>query len=305
MSEKFLILDSNAILYRAFHALPALTTSSGQPTNAIYGFLLLFFKLIREINPDFLCACFDFPAKTFRHQKFKDYKAKRPPTPKDLASQLPILKEILGVLGIFSFEKEGYEADDLIGTLIDLLPKDLEKIIVSGDMDILQLVSDKVKVYFLARGVKEGVLFDIEKVKEKFSGLEPWQIPDYKALVGDPSDNIPGVKGIGPKTAVFLLSKYKNLYNLLENIQKDNEISPLQKETILKQREKILENLELLKIEKKVPLSFSLDQMRWGNYNEEKIKEIFQRLEFKSLLRRLPELQRKEASKEKKNLQLL
>lgn len=301
MNERLLILDSNAILYRAFHALPLLTTTQGQPTNAVYGFLLLFFKLEREFKPNYLCACFDFPAKTFRHKKFKDYKAKRPPTPKDLVSQIPILKEILKAFQILILEKEGYEADDIIGTLIEKTPENLEKIIVTGDIDIFQLIRENVKVYFLSRGVKEGFLFDPQKVKEKFFGLNPWQIPDFKALVGDASDNIPGIKGIGPKTAASLLLKYQNISHLLENLPKENEISFSQKQEILKKKEKILENLEILKIDSNVPISFSLDQMKRKNYNEEKIKELFEKLEFKSLLKKFS--QKKEERKE--NLQLL
>jgi len=165
MAERLLILDANSILHRVYHALPPLTTKKGELVNAIYGFLLVLFRVIKEFKPDYICACFDFPAKTFRHEKFKEYKAQRPPCPKDLASQIPKLKEILNAFKIPFFEKEGYEADDLIGTIVSKC-QGLEKIIVSGDLDNLQLVSKETKVFVLS-GVKKSILYDEKEVEKK------------------------------------------------------------------------------------------------------------------------------------------
>ncbi len=299
MKRVFLILDSNSILYRAFHALPSLTTKSGEPTGAVYGFCLSLFRMIKDFQPDFICACFDFPAKTFRHQTFKEYKAKRPPTPDELKPQIPKVKKILSSFGIPYFEKEGFEADDIISTIKEKIKneKDLEILIVSGDQDLLQLVDEKTKVLVMTRGIKNSILFDKEKVKEKFEGLEPFQIPDFKALVGDPSDNIPGISGIGEKTAVQLLLKFKNLENLYDHIE--NLESKLRK--ILKdQKEKVLFFKEIVKLEKEVPIEFDLKKCQFGNYDKENVIQIFKELEFFSLLDKLPKIEKKTS----KNLSL-
>jgi DNA polymerase-1 len=299
MPEKFLILDSNSILYRAYFALPKLTTKKGEVVNGIYGFLLVLFKLIKEIKPKYIGACFDFPAPTFRHKEFKEYKAKRPKMPDDLILQIPRLKEILEAFSIPIFEKKNFEADDLIGTLVNFSPKEIEKIIVTGDFDTLQLVDRNVKVYFLQRGVKEAQIFDREKVKEKFEGLKPEQIPDFKALVGDPSDNILGIEGIGPKTARELLLKYKSIENILNNIERDPKIKENLKKKILNNKEKLLLNLKLAKIEKNIPLKVEFEKLKFGNYNEEKVKKVLEKFEFKSLIKRLEDLK-----SESKNLKL-
>ena len=226
--KRLIIIDSNSIIHRAFHALPLLTTKNGELVNAVYGFLLVFFKAIREFQPDYIAACFDFPGPTFRHKKYKEYKAKRPPTPKELYQQIPKIKEILEAFNIPIFEKEGFEADDIIGTLAafstkKVIASPIEIIILSGDTDILQLVNPQTKVYVLKRGVKDIVLFDENLVKEKFQGLNPKQILDFKALRGDPSDNIPGVTGIGEKTAIKLLLEFGSLENLYKEIKEDSE----------------------------------------------------------------------------------
>ena len=244
--KRLIIIDSNSIIHRAFHALPPLTTQKGELVNAVYGFLLVFFKAIREFQPDFVAAAFDFPAPTFRHKKYKEYKAKRPPAPKELYQQIPKIKELLGVFGVPIFEKEGFEADDIIGTISRLAPKkqvlpEIETIILSGDLDALQLIDAWTKVYALRKGVKNVILYDEKLVKEKFQGLIPEQILDFKALRGDPSDNIPGVTGIGEKTAIELLLKFGSLDNLYkeleENSEKTKTLKPKLKETLLKYKE--------------------------------------------------------------------
>jgi DNA polymerase-1 len=299
MKKLFLILDSNSILYRAFHALPSLTTKSGEPTNAVYGFCLSLFRMIKDFQPDFICACSDFPAKTFRHQEFKEYKAQRPPTPDELKSQIPKVKKILNSLQIPCFEKEGFEADDIISTLKEKIKseKDLEILIVSGDQDLLQLVDEKTKVLVIQRGIKNSVLFDKEKVREKFEGLEPFQIPDFKALVGDSSDNIPGISGIGKKSAIKILLKFKSLENLYEQIESKKDLlegldSKL-RELLKNEKDKALFFKKMVQLEKEVPIDFDLKKCRFGNYDKERLTEVLKELDFSSLLDKLPKIEKK------------
>jgi DNA polymerase-1 len=304
MAERLLILDANSILHRVYHALPPLTTKKGELVNAIYGFLLVLFRVIKEFRPDYVCACFDFPAKTFRHEKFKEYKAQRPPTPKDLANQIPKLKEVLGAFKIPFFEKEGYEADDLIGAIVSKNP-DLEKIIVSGDLDNLQLVSKTTKVFVLS-GVKKSTLYDEKEVEKKYQGLKPEQIPDFKALVGDPSDNIPGIPGIGERTAIGLLLNFGNLENLYLEIEKDSneakKIKPQTREALIKSKNQAIFSKELAKIVKNVSLDFDLSKCTFREFDEEKAKLALEKFGFQSLIKRISEI--KEIMKEKKTLEL-
>lgn len=301
--KRLLVIDSNSIIHRAYHALPPLTTKKGELVNAVYGFLLVFFKALKDFQPDFIVAAFDFPAPTFRHKKYKEYKAKRPPAPKELYLQIPKVKEFLDAFGVPVFEKEGFEADDVIGTIADLSPRRqvipaIETIILSGDLDALQLVSSQTKVYALRKGVKDVVLYDEKLVKEKFQGLTPEQILDFKSLRGDPSDNIPGVTGIGEKTATDLLLKFGSLENLYkeleENSERVKEIKTKMRETLLKYKEQAFLSRDLAKINQNVPLDFNLGKCRWGEYDKEKITQIFKKFEFYSLLNRLPEINKKE-----------
>lgn len=295
--KRLIIIDCNSIIHRAYHALPLLTTKKGELVNAVYGFLLVFFKAIREFQPDFIAATFDFPGPTFRHKKFKEYKAKRPPAPKELYDQIPKVKEILKAFGVSIFEKEGFEADDIIGTISRLAPKkqvlpEIETIILSGDLDTLQLVNPRTKVYSLRRGVKDVVLYDEKQVQEKFQGLVPEQLLDFKALRGDPSDNIPGVTGIGEKTAIKLLLEFGSLENLYkeieENLQKAKKIKPKLKETLLKYKEQAFISKDLANLYKNVPIDFNLKKCHWKEYNKEKAVQILKNLEFYSLIKRLP-----------------
>jgi len=289
MNKKILILDSNSILHRAFHALPPLTTKKEELVNAIYGFLLLLFKLVRELQPDYIAACFDFPAPTFRHKKFPEYKAKRPPLPKDLASQIPKAKEVLESLSIPFFEKEGFEADDIIASLkVKSQKSKVKSIIVSGDSDLLQLVDEQTEVYILKKGVKETVLYDENLVKKKYQGLSPEQLIDFKALVGDPSDNIPGAKDIGKKTAVKLLNKYGSIKNLYDKIEEEKNIRL--KEILVREKEKVFFSRDLVRLNESIPIKFDLKKCQFGNFNEKEIEEIFKKYEFYSLLKRIPEI---------------
>jgi len=301
--KRLIIIDCNSLIHRAYHALPPLTTKKGELVNAVYGFLLVFFKAIREFQPDFIATCFDFPAPTFRHKKFKEYKAKRPPAPEELYQQIPKVKEVLKSFNVPIFEKEGFEADDLIGTIARLAPKkqvlpEIETIILSGDIDTLQLVDSQTMVYTLRKGVKDTVLYDEDLVKEKYQGLNPNQLIDFKALRGDPSDNIPGVTGVGEKTAIELLLKFGNLENLYKEIEENSEkskgLKPKLKETLLKYKEQAFLSKMLAQIERNAPIDFNLKKCRWGEYNKEKITQILKKLEFYSLIERLPEIKKQE-----------
>lgn len=290
--KRFIIIDSHSIIHRAYHALPSLTTKKGELVNAVYGFLLVFLKAIREFQPDYIAATFDTPKPTFRHQKFKEYKAKRPPTPEDLSQQIPKVKEVLKAFGVSIFEKEGFEADDIIGTITEKIEKDTENIILSGDLDSLQLVSPQTKVYNLKKGVKEIILYDENKVKEKYQGLTSKQLVDFKSLRGDPSDNISGVPGIGEKTAIELLLKFGNLEKIYQEIEKNSKkISPKLKEILEKYKEKAFLSKTLAQIEKKVPINFNLKKCQWGEYEKKEITQLLKKFEFYSLIKRLPEIE--------------
>jgi DNA polymerase-1 len=296
--KKLVILDANSILYRAFYALPKLTTKKKERTEAIYGFSLVLFKIIKEIKPKFLCACFDFPAKTFRHKEFKDYKITRPPTPDELKGQIKKTKEVLKAFKIPYFEKEGYEADDIIATIANKT-KGVPKIIVSGDQDLFQIVNQETKIYFLQRGIKSTLFIDEKKVAEKFGGLFPDQIPDFKAICGDPSDNIPGVRGIGEKTAIELIKKFGSLEGVYQNLEK---IQPKIREILIKEKESAFFSKMLVKTKEDVPIDFNLNDCEWGKYQKEEVKKCFEELEFKTLIKRLEEIN-KESKRE--NLKLL
>jgi len=295
--KRLIIIDSNSIIHRAFHALPPLTTKKGELVNAIYGFLLVFFKAIREFQPDFIAATFDFPAPTFRHKKYKEYKITRPPAPEELYQQIPKVKEVLEAFNVPIFEKEGFEADDLIGTIAKLAPKkqvlpEIETIILSGDLDTLQLVNPQTKVYILRKGVKDIVLYDKTEVEKKYE-LLPSQLLDFKALRGDPSDNIPGITGIGEKTARDLLLKFGNLENLYKELEelsdKAKKLKPKLREMLLKYKEQAFFSKELAEIKTNVPIDFNLKKCQWREYDKEKITKILSSLEFQSLIKRLPE----------------
>jgi len=295
--KRLIVIDSNAIIHRAFHALPPLSTKKGEIINAVYGFMLVLFRAIRELKPTYIVACFDVKGPTFRHDKYKEYKGKRLPTDDNLIQQIPKVKEILTAFGIKILEKQGFEADDLIGFVAKSASgnksfQNAEIIIITGDLDTLQLIDDKVRVYALRKGVKDIVLYDEVLVKEKYLGLEPSQLIDFKALRGDPSDNIIGVAGIGEKTAIELINKFKSLDNLYEEIEKNSEdakrIKPRIKELLISQKEQVSLSKFLVKIETDIPIDFDLEGCFFGGYDKDKISEIFNKFEFYSLIKKLP-----------------
>ncbi|MBU2539699.1 hypothetical protein KJ786_00850 [Patescibacteria group bacterium] len=289
--KRLLIIDSNALLHRAFHALPPLATKNGEQTGAVYGFLLTLFKAIKDLNPGYIVACFDTPAPTFRHKRFKEYKAQRPKTPGEIVTQIPKTKEILEVFKIPIFAKEGFEADDLIATIAvgSSKKKELSEIyILSGDLDNIQLVNNIVKVYTLGRGIKDTVIYDEEKVFSRYS-IKSSQMIDFKAMVGDSSDNIPGVLGIGQKTASELLQKFSNLENIYKEIKNDNpDIKHRIKEILLKYKEQALLARELVEMKKDVDMDFNLEQCRFNSFNKKEVESVFSKFEFNSLINKLP-----------------
>lgn len=297
MPERLVVIDSNSIIHRAFHALPLLTTKNGIKVSALYGFLLVFLKFAKELNPSYIAACFDTAKLTFRHEKFKEYKAKRPPTPEDIKDQIPLVKEFLGKFNVPCFSKEGYEADDLIGTICQFAGPNLEIVILSGDLDNLQLVSPFIKVYFLSMGIKQAVIYDEKKVEERY-GLVPSQVIDFKALKGDSSDNIPGVPGIGEKTAIKLLKGHIDLEILYKKIKsKDLKIPESLKKKLLENEEKAFLSRELARIEKNAPIIFELENCRWGKYKKEEIIQLFEKFGFNSLIKRLRETEKETTDK--------
>jgi len=287
MDKRLIIIDSNALLHRSFHALPPLMTKSGQETGAVYGFLLTLFKAITDLKADYVVACFDTKMPTFRHEMFKDYKGHRPATPTGIISQIPLAKEVLQALGIPVFAKEGFEADDLIATICAKV-SDMEIYIVSGDLDNTQLVNENIKVYTLGKGIKDTVIYDINKVRERFE-VEPAQMVDYKALTGDVSDNIPGVEGIGKKTAAEIIQKYGNIKNLYEELATDTAVlKPKVKEALKANKESALMSRDLAKMKNDVEINFKLEECKFGNFDQKVIEEKLYQLEFNSLIGRLP-----------------
>lgn len=299
-NKTLLIIDGNSLIHRAYHALPKLTTKEGEFINAIYGFLLIFLRFIKEFQPDFVVACFDLPLPTFRHKKFKEYKIKRPTTPLDLSQQIPKVKEVLNSFNVPVFEKEGFEADDLMGTIVETVSKNnkeskekIEIIIISGDLDSLQLINSWTRVINFKKGIKETVLYNKESLKEKYGNLKPLQLIEFKALRGDPSDGIPGVKGVGEKTAVFLIEKFGSIDNLYKNLEKNKIIAPNLKKTLLKDKKMAFFSKFLAEINKNVPINFNLENCKWGNFEEKDVIEIFGRWEFKSLIKKIEEFKPK------------
>jgi DNA polymerase-1 len=301
MKRRLMVIDGHALLHRAYHALPRLTTKKGELVNAIYGFFLIFLKAFKDLKPDFIVTTFDLPSPTFRHEKFKEYKATRPKIPDDLSKQIPRTKEVLKILGIPIFEKEGFEADDIIGTIAKLAPRKqivpkLETIIVSGDLDNLQLVDSNTKVYTLRKGIKDTIIYDGKAIRERY-GLRPSQLVDFKALKGDPSDNIPGIPGVGEKTAISLLQEFDNLENLYQELEKKTDktkaLKTRTKNLLARYKEQAFFSKTLAKIKKDVDIDFDLKNCDWKKYNKEKAIQAFKDLEFNTLIKRLPEIKSK------------
>jgi DNA polymerase-1 len=294
--KRLILLDSHAIIHRAYHALPEFINSRGEPTGAIYGLATMLFKIITDLKPDYIIACFDLPKKTFRHEAYVDYKAGRAKADEALVSQLISSRLFFKALSIPMYECEGFEADDLLGTIVEQLEQnkdEIDIIIASGDMDTLQLVKDdRVSVYTLKKGINDTILYNEKKVFERFS-FSPKSLPDYKGLRGDPSDNIIGIKGIGEKTATTLISKYKTIENIYKNLDKD--LSELKKlgitdriVNLLKEgEEEAIFSKTLATIRLDAPIVFELPKDEWkSTVDKSTVAQFFQEMEFKSLQNR-------------------
>lgn len=297
--QRLVLLDTHAIIHRAYHALPDFSNKAGQPTGALYGLITMILRIADDFHPDYIVAAYDLPGKTFRHVAYDDYKQQRKPTDSGLVTQINRSRDILEALGIPLYEHEGFEADDILGTIVEQVLhkkdfKDIEIIIASGDMDTLQLVSgDRVKVFTLRRGIKDTVLYDEESVKDRFL-FGPEQIPDYKALRGDPSDNIIGVNGIGEKGATELVSKYGTIENIYQQVESDPtamEADGIKKRTInllTENQEEAHFSKVLATIRRDVPIDFSLPENHWlEGANAEQLGELCSEFEFRTLWVRL------------------
>ena len=285
--ERLLILDSNALLNRAFYAIPELTTSEGIHTNAVYGFVNMLFKMKEELKPDYIVAAFDKKGPTFRHKEYEDYKAGRKKMPSELAEQFPIIKELLGLLSITKYELEGFEADDIIGSLAKYAEKNnIEVFIVTGDRDALQLASENINVVITKKGVTETATYNYKSFVDEF-GVTPTQFIDVKGLMGDKSDNIPGVPGVGEKTAYKLIQTYGSIEEVLNNI--DNISGKKLKENLETYREQAIFSKKLATIVTEVPIDFDLDEIKsQESYDKEGLKKLLLKLQMKSMIDKLP-----------------
>ncbi len=305
-NEKTLvILDAHALIHRSYHAMPSFTSSSGEPMGAVYGVSAVLLKLIRDLEPTHMAAAFDRPEPTFRHVAYEDYKATRAETKSDLVPQFDKVKEVFSAFGISMFDVAGFEADDIIGTLVERFKKakNLRIVIASGDMDTLQLVEDdRVTVYTLRKGIEDTIVYNEKKVNERF-GFGPALIPDFKGLKGDPSDNIIGVKGIGEKTATELIVHYGSIEKMYEALKREKKHPGWLRERILalllENEEEALFSKELALIRLDAPVGPSLEELAYPAIPYESAARVFRKFHFASLLSRLDELtENKEEKKE-------
>lgn len=286
--EKLLIIDGNSILNRAYYGIRPLTAPDGTPTNAVYGFLNILFKHIDEENPDYLCVAFDVKEKTFRHKMYDLYKAQRKPAPEDFLVQLPLMKEVLSAMNCLCLEKAGWEADDIIGTVSRLCDeKNIECKILTGDKDDLQLITDNtiIKLVITRMGKTDTTDFGKAEFAEKY-GITPDSFIDLKALMGDASDNIPGVKGIGEKTALLLIQNYENLDNIYENID-TIEVTDSVRKKLIDGKDDAYLSKKLATIDKFTPLDFDFSSAKTAEYNKAELSKLFSRLNFRSFISKL------------------
>lgn len=286
--EKLVLIDGNSLINRAYYAMPLLLTKDGVPTNAVYGFLNMFFKILTEEKPTYAAVAFDLPKPTFRHKAYSEYKGTRKPSPEELRSQIPLLKEVLKIMGIHVVDSEGFEADDIIGTIAK--HTNIQTLIYTGDRDALQLVDNETSVYFTKRGITDIDVYDIKNFKEKH-GVNPEQVIELKALMGDSSDNIPGVAGVGQKTALTLIQEYGNIDNLYNNIDK---ITGKLKEKLVDNKESAYLSKMLATINVDCGVCTDTEQMRIKLPFPVDFKEKLIELELKSLVKREEFFEREE-----------
>ncbi len=296
--RKYMLVDGHAIIHRGFHAIPNLSTKSGEVTNAVYGFTMILLRALTDIKPDFAAVAFDLPKPTFRDAIYKEYKGTRVKSPDELHAQIPRCKEIVRALGMQIFEDEGYEADDVLGTMAQMIEKenegkdDYETLIVTGDLDTLQLVNEHTKVYTMRKGLTDIMVYDPKAVRERY-GITPAQFIDFKAIKGDSSDNIPGVTGIGEKGASELIQKFGSVENIYQHL---DELKPRQRTMFEEQREQVKMSYDLSRIHCDVPLEPNLSHRHFNETNYQETVRLFQELEFKSLITKLPKREGYEAA---------
>ncbi len=281
-----MLLDGNGLIYRGYFALPPLTTSKGELVNAVFGFCTIMLRGFQDIRPDYVAVAFDLAGPTFRHERYAEYKATRQRMPDDLRDQFPKVREVVRALRIPIYEVPGFEADDVIGTLtVEAERLGLDTTIVTGDLDMLQLVTGRTRLMTTRSGVQNTVIYDPARIRERY-GLEPSQMVDFKALKGDPTDNIPGVPGVGEKTAAKLIAQFGSLDALFERL---DEVTPERlRAALVEARERVLESRELLRIVRDVPVKLDLEAARLRDYDREAVIRLFREYEFRSLIERLP-----------------
>jgi DNA polymerase-1 len=282
--SKLLLVDGSALLHRAYHAYPPLTTKTGEIVGAVYGVASILVSALDSEKPTHVMVAWDLPKPTFRHIKYVGYKAQRPKADAEMVEQIPMVKQVIETMGIVQVAQEGYEADDIIGTLSRLESQDNDVVILTGDQDTMQLVTDHVRVLTPAKGANPPVLYGPEEVWNKY-GVHPGQIVDYKALVGDVSDNIPGVAGIGPKGAVTLLNQFETLENVYARVHECTNVQI--REKLEAGKESALLSQDLSRIVTDMPLTTKLEEMEYKDLRGETLKVLLEELGFKSLIRRI------------------
>ncbi len=289
--ERLLLLDGNGLIYRGYFALidQPLTTSKGELVTAVFGFTNIVLRAIQDVKPDHIAVAFDLGKPTFRHERYAEYKANRTRMPDDMREQIPKVREVVKALGIPVYEREGFEADDAIATLVGQAEAhDFEVTILTGDLDMLQLVSERTRLMVSLRGgIANTVAYDLAKIDDRW-GLRPDQMLDYKALKGDPTDNIPGIPGVGEKTASRLIATWESLDNLYRHL---DEVTPEKLRPLLADHsESVLESRELMRLVRDVDVTLDPEAGRVGEYDREAVVRLFREYEFRTLIDRLPPL---------------
>jgi DNA polymerase-1 len=290
-----MLLDSNSLIYRAYFALinTPLTTSKGELVNAVFGFWSIVLRGFQDVKPDYVIAAFDLAGPTFRHEAYTEYKATRRAMPDDLRDQFPIVRQLIEAFGIPIYQLQGFEADDVIATLVrQAEDREVETTIVSGDLDLLQIVSDQTTLMTTRGGVAQTAFYDPAKVMERY-GLRPEQMVDFKALKGDTTDNIPGIAGVGEKTAAKLVQDWASVDGIFEHIA---DVQPEKLRIKLEEnRDEVFRWRELVTVRPDVPVELDLEPARLGNYDRHEVMRLFREYEFRSLVERLPGMTGEEA----------
>ncbi|MFA5769936.1 MAG: 5'-3' exonuclease H3TH domain-containing protein [Patescibacteria group bacterium] len=298
--QTLLLIDGNAIMHRAYHALPPFKAADGTPTNVVYGYLSMLNKVVVDFKPDYLISCFDTPKETFRNKIFKEYQSQRPKIDDDFIVQIPLVKQALDSAGVERMEKDGFEADDLIGTITRIFEINKFRIVIlTGDKDIFQLITDNVFVAAPQLGLANIKIFDKSEVEKKLD-VSPNQIVEYKALAGDPSDNYPGASGIGPKTASKLIHQFKTVENIYKNIDKVE--SEKVKEVLKKEKDSVYLSKKLATIMTDVEIDLDIEKLKFKGFNK-KLIDFLTQYQMNTLTKRIfsiKEVEKKEEAKKEK-----